>query len=360
MLDWRELLMSPDEALARLDFLDVHLACATELPGVGRLNVDACRAEVNRLAQLVWTATEKYKGNYYANPGKHNNSRARFQALVLITVLQRDCGFHYNPALIDRCEFFRDSRNLFLNGVLGTKKGTCASLPTLYLAVGRRLGYPLKLVRTTQHLFLRWQDENGERFNIEPTSKGLNCFPDEHYLSWPKPSTADIAEEMGGMKSKTPREELAAFLDTRGICWFQNGQFRLAAQASLAAMELAPTCGCYAGSFHAANKRWIDELKLQPPLERPRLTVDGWTPRFQNLPNGLEKEFAWWCVIDTLLNDPDKRNVWVDDSRRPGHARPEITHIAARHEKGVIRIDFRKKIDPYATWYRREPCTTPQ
>ena len=33
------------------------------------------------------------------------------------------------------------------------------------MAVGRRLGYPLKLVTTKGHLFVRWEGA-GERFNI--------------------------------------------------------------------------------------------------------------------------------------------------------------------------------------------------
>jgi hypothetical protein len=44
--------------------------------------------------------------------------------LVLATVLQRDIGVRYNPALIEREDFFADSRNLFIHGVLETGQGT--------------------------------------------------------------------------------------------------------------------------------------------------------------------------------------------------------------------------------------------
>lgn len=43
----------------------------------------------------------------------------------------------------------------------------------LYVAIGRRLGYPLKLVECKGHLFVRWEDAK-ERFNIEGTSRGLH------------------------------------------------------------------------------------------------------------------------------------------------------------------------------------------
>ncbi len=47
---------------------------------------------------------------------------------------------HYRQELIDMDDgaFFRDSRHLFLHGIVEGKGGGCASLP-----VGRRLGYPL-------------------------------------------------------------------------------------------------------------------------------------------------------------------------------------------------------------------------
>jgi hypothetical protein len=74
-----------------------------------------------------------------------------------------------------------DSRDDFLHGIIAGRGGTCASLPVLYAAVGRRLGYPLKLVRTTQHLFLRWDDPGGERFNVEISNAGgIDTPPDDH------------------------------------------------------------------------------------------------------------------------------------------------------------------------------------
>ncbi len=47
-----------------------------------------------------------------------------------------------------------DSRFLFIHGLLTGFGGTCVSMPILYLAIARRLGYPLKLVETKEALLL--------------------------------------------------------------------------------------------------------------------------------------------------------------------------------------------------------------
>ncbi len=200
-------------------------------------------------------------------PEDFHHSRAYFRILVLLTVLQRDIGIRYNPQLVDRDDFFTDARNLFLHGVLETKQGTCSSLPPLYLAVGRRLGYPLRLVTTAQHFFARWDEPGGERFNIECTSRGLHTYPDEHYLTWPVPVRPEHVAPFGLLKTKTPREELAALLTVRGNCWHANGDYRQAADSYARAWALAPQNQAYPSAYGAALQAW--QMKLAGILPRP-------------------------------------------------------------------------------------------
>jgi hypothetical protein len=109
----------------------------------------------------------------------------------------------------------------------------------LYVALGRRLGYPLKLVSTKAHLFLRW-DSPPERFNIEGTSKGLNTYDDEFYRKWPFPITESEITEEGFLSSMTAAQELATFLTFRGMCLEEAGHLAEALQAHTAAYRLAP------------------------------------------------------------------------------------------------------------------------
>jgi hypothetical protein len=133
----------------------------------------------------------------------------------MITVLQKDCGVRYNLAKIPEDVPF-DASDTFIHGIIQGDGGTCASLPVLYVAIGRRLGYPLKLVSAHMHVFARW-DEPGERFNIEATGPGLSCHTDYHYRTGRYRASDAIVRACGFLQSKTPNEELAMFLASRSV-----------------------------------------------------------------------------------------------------------------------------------------------
>jgi hypothetical protein len=90
---------------------------------------------------------------FHSKPAEFRNSEAYFRMVVLATVLQQDCGIRYSPnraSPVGKGEaddkFYADSHYVFLHGLTGEmKSGTCCSLPVLYVAVGRRLKYPLSL-----------------------------------------------------------------------------------------------------------------------------------------------------------------------------------------------------------------------
>jgi regulator of sirC expression with transglutaminase-like and TPR domain len=156
--------------------------------------------------------------------------------------------------------FFADSRSVFLHGLLGPERvGTCSSLPVLYVAIGRQLGYPLKLVTTRGHLFVRWEGA-GERFNIEATGHGLNRFDDEYYRHWPfEVSKAEESAE-GYLKSLTPPEELGVFLSIRGMCLRDLGRQAETADAFAIASRLAPDCRSY-------RQMLLSLQSKQPPVQ---------------------------------------------------------------------------------------------
>jgi hypothetical protein len=116
-------------------------------------------------------------------------------------------------------------------------------MPVLYAAVGRRLGYPVKLVNAKDHWFLRWEDAR-VRFNIECTSdRGVNCYPDAEYMEWPFPiSKKEMATGMY-LKSLTPIKELASLLNLRALCLEQAGRKNQGLTCKLYADELLMKAG---------------------------------------------------------------------------------------------------------------------
>jgi hypothetical protein len=196
--------------------------------------------KLDEWAWYVKAYSQKVAPKFERDPEQYENSPAYFRLLTMVTALQKGLGVRYNPELIDRDDFFQDARNLFIHGILMGHGGSCSSLPPLYVAIGRRLGYPLKLVSTKCHVFARWDDPQGERWNIECSGPGLNCFPDDYYRQWPLPITPEEEKRFCWLKSKTPREELSLFLGMRGHCWQANGRYREAAACFAWAAKLEP------------------------------------------------------------------------------------------------------------------------
>jgi hypothetical protein len=246
------LLALPASELHRVDIARMNLLCAEGLPGAGSLDLNGCLARLDDMAARVRSETERHYYRFKANPGEFEHSEGFFRMVMLAVVLAEDFGAHYAPEKIGTAAearmgdgFFAHAEDVFLQGLVGPKRqGTCSSLPVLQVAVGRRLGYPLKLVATKGHLFLRWEGAL-ERFNIEAAGKGVSRFTDDYYRRWPLEIAAAEETAEGYLKSLTPPQELAVFLSIRGMCLREAGRLSEAAEAFAAAARLAPACRGY-------------------------------------------------------------------------------------------------------------------
>jgi hypothetical protein len=225
----------------------MNLLCAEGLPGAENMNTDESLALLDQWALHIKTETDRNIHHFRENPAHYYNSQNFYRMLMIAVVLYEDYGARYNPKWIESPTAFRsddhfaaDSRDIFIHGMLGpSHMGTCSSMPVLYVALGRRLGYPVKLVAAKAHLFLRW-DSPTEKFDMDATGKGLNEYDDEHYKQWPFPTTDQEIKENGYLKSMTPAEELSVFLTTRAMCLREAGRMKDAIAAHAAALHLAP------------------------------------------------------------------------------------------------------------------------
>ena len=255
MRELAEFIQCPPESIDGYDVAALNLRCAQGLPGAEDLDEVRMLVWIDQAAQRAQLETRRHWYRFDEAPSTYKNSPAYFCCYFLLQVLQEDLGVGYNPARIRDGRFqdpgcldpdFRDSRDLFIHGMIDGPGGTCASMPVMYAAVGRRLGYPLKLVQARGHLFARWDDPDGkcfgfpETFNVEGAGEGIASYDDEYYKTWPEPWTE--IDEAGGwyLKSMTPLEELASFLATRGDCLTDNGRLSEAVQAYAWASAIAP------------------------------------------------------------------------------------------------------------------------
>ena len=236
--------------LAQCDIAWMNLLCAEGLPGSENLDAVASMQLLDSWTDLVRRTTEKNFYRFRENPAEFDNSEVIYRMMILSMVLKRDLGVKYNPQFRDLplawgagdYEFFSDSKNCFLHGVLSPEKvGTCGTLPVLECAIGRRLGYPLKLVRAKRHCFLRWESPDGKiRQNIESAGDGFGYHPDEYYRTWPETITDEEVKRGDYLKSLSPPEELAMFLGQRGLVLMTQRYVWLSLDTLVTAHKFAP------------------------------------------------------------------------------------------------------------------------
>jgi len=229
------------------DIALMNLLCAEGLPNSEGLDVQRGLTLLDEWASRVRSETQRHFYRFQKNPAEFEHSEGYFRMLMMAVVLHEDFQVRYNPeriaspgqpALDDG--FFADSRDVFLQGLLSSRHmGTCSSMPVLYVALGRRLGYPLRLVTTKGHLFVRWES-TAERFNVDATAQGMNRYDDEYYRNWPFPLTEAEINEHGYLKSLSAAEELAVFLSIRAQCLMEAGRDAEAVTSLEHAVRLRP------------------------------------------------------------------------------------------------------------------------
>lgn len=247
----------------RMDIARMNLLAGSGLGRGEEMALTNLVRELDAMTARVKAETARHVARFQRAPVEFNGSEAYFKMLCLVTVLQQDFGIRYSPQRAQPVEgriepnetFYAEAADVFLHGLLGPRRmGTCASLPVLYAAVGRRLGYPLKLVTAKNHLFVRW-DGLGERLNIEATTAGMTTFDDEYYRGWPFPMSPEEEVEERYLKSLDSREELAVFLSQRTHCLLAMGKRSQAVANQRRVCELAP--------YSAVQRQFLKHLENQ-------------------------------------------------------------------------------------------------
>jgi hypothetical protein len=314
MLDWRQLVHESDEQLARRDVAEVELACAAGLPGAEKIDIALCLRRIDEGTKLVRRYTELAFDQFFLpDPATYRDSEPFFRMICLVTALQRHCGVRYDPAKKD-LNVPLGLDGAFIHGIFQGEGGTCASLPVLYAAVGRRLGYPLRLVHARRHVFLRWDDPvSGERLNIEGSGDGVESYSDDHYRQWPFPFNAEHEKGFGFLLSLTPREELASFLAKRAFQWRDHRMYREAVDSFSWAAEL--TTGrsvIYQDCVLETIQEWEKNLKTLYPPRFPKIEVlmQKNRRRFPSMPWWVERAIRVLEGVELCLFEPRHETDW--------------------------------------------------
>lgn len=157
-----------------------------------------------------------------------------YRIAALNTYLYKTMKIQYDLTDIDA----KKLENRYLNGILDTKKGSCISMPMLYLAIAQRLGYPVYPVTTPDHYFLRYVDSRLKKQNIEATSGG-GYSPDKVLKKELEVSERGI-KSGAYLRTLTYREYLANLLALNGAYWAEQGDFAKAIDYLEKATDINP------------------------------------------------------------------------------------------------------------------------
>jgi hypothetical protein len=124
---------------------------------------------------------------------------------------------------------YADPKNISLVGLLQSKRGSCVSMPLIYLVIGQRLDLPVYLVTIGRHYFIRW-DEPGYRINIEPTivTRVAVTSDDSVYLETEGMTRAQVTGSE--LRNLTNREVVGNLLFARSAYWATKGMLHTDAQ----------------------------------------------------------------------------------------------------------------------------------
>ena len=285
-----ELLAMTPEELATVDIAEMNLLCATDLPGAENLDIPKCLATLDRWAEKVKFETERHlyrltDPRFKDHAEHYKNSEARFRAEWLVNVLQQDIGLHYHPGFVAPDKPVvppKTSKECFIHGFMDNEDahkafgGNCLSLPVAYMAVGRRLGYPINLVCAMEHAFCRWEGMDNpnpawrDRFNFDGAGDGFSIDPDEFYLTWPRKCRPESVVLCDWLKSLTPHQELALFMGHRGLILRSvSKDYEGALVAYSHAAQLWPTSRSPLQEVQeTADRLWAQEIASHPDIYR--------------------------------------------------------------------------------------------
>ena len=243
--NFAQLLALPPDQLDKVDIARIDLLCAEGLPGAENLDMEKSLKTLDAWAKEVKDETDRNYHRFVEHPEKFKNSLGHYRMAVMSAVLSQDLRMQYNPQRakeLDENRYFNDaqpygeaertftsdSSDFYLHGLLSEKRyGTCASMPYLYVAIGRRLGYPVSIAAAYMHNYVYYDESGGKHFNVEATeTRGLFTPSDDDYRRPPVGAAPGQGyyEARGFLQPMSNKFSMGHLLATRASIFRSHGQ----------------------------------------------------------------------------------------------------------------------------------------
>jgi len=218
MGSWQEFFFLSDAELAQVDAVAMNLLVAKGIPSLCDLDVGKYQRLADEWAAAFLDWLPARESVYWRQPEYWKSDLAFFRLGMLCCYTGEILGIGYIEEQKNAKEVLHtDPSDLFLNGVMDKRRGTCANMALLQVALGRRLGWPVSLTCAGFHFLCRYNDGRVQ-YNIEATDTGRGGFsspPDDYLRS--RFHLSQRASCCGSdLHALTPRQMLGVFLGARG------------------------------------------------------------------------------------------------------------------------------------------------
>jgi hypothetical protein len=232
----------PERQLAAMDPLRLNLAVARGCSRLDDREIAQLAGTLDSWAAEVARALPNAEAEFHKSPADWKNDLDFFRLGLLCWYLDEVLGIRYHDDQRDM-EYVRytDPRDLFLHGLIETRRGTCATMPTLHVALGWRLGWPVSLAIAGWHVLCRF-DNGTKTHNIEATRTGGGGFhshPDRDYQDRYGIPEADISSG-SDLTALNAARMLGLFVGFRARHWQDLGKFEQAREDYRLALALFP------------------------------------------------------------------------------------------------------------------------
>ena len=212
-----QLVDQSDEELERTDLVAMNLIVAKGIPSLKDIDIEHYCRIVDEWTEQFRKELPDRERRFHASPQNWKNDIRFFRVGMLQGFLGSVIGIRYIEEQKNaNAVYYTNPNDLFLNGIIDRKEGTCGNMAALHVAMSRRMGWPVSIACAQSHYLSRFDD--GEVIhNIEATNTRPGTFdsePDSEYIK--RFNLTKKAIECGSdLRRLTAREMLGTFLVSR-------------------------------------------------------------------------------------------------------------------------------------------------
>ncbi|MBM3966923.1 MAG: hypothetical protein FJ308_17930 [Planctomycetes bacterium] len=213
--------------LAGIDPVVMNLSVARALPALTKIDVQQYVMLLDHwFFDFMTRCVPQWEHAFYESPESYHDDQRFFLLGMLSQYLEVEQGIEYNEhQRFAGSVLYLDPNDLFLCGVIDTRRGTCGNMAALHLAMAWRLGFPVSLACVNSHFVTRL-DDGRVVYNFEATQSGFGGFksdPDDFLIK-----SNNIPEQAivsgSDLRALTPHEVLATFVSLRARHILDVGQ----------------------------------------------------------------------------------------------------------------------------------------